>query len=122
MNGLVENNYKVNPAWIKSCKNFRNGENNLIQPKYFHTDDNVYIREWYKAAYPSDTWGAEQIESNLKFEDVCLKWEGDDKHRNLYIKTKSGRYLDFNDSIVRNRVMLEIDVNNGFSFGYIIED
>ena len=121
MKGLVENNYKENPLWIKSCENFRSGENTFKQPKYFHTDDDVYIRDWYKAAYPSDTWGVEQIDANLKFKDVCLKWEGNDEERTLYIKEKRGRYLDFNDSVVRSRVILEIDVNNGFSFGYIVE-
>lgn len=118
MKGLVENNIKATPHWIKSCKKFRSGGNPYKQPKYFHTDDSVYIKEWYKAAYPDDTWGAEQIEPDLKFEDVRLKWEDE----TLCIKTKSGRYLNFNDSVVYNRIRKEIDVNEGFSFGYIIED
>lgn len=105
MNGLIENNYKINPAWIKSCENFRNGENPYTQPKYFHTDDNMYIRDWYKAAYPNDIWGYKQINPKITFTDL-----------------KAQISYTFNDSVIYNRIRMEIAVNDGLNFGYIITD
>lgn len=118
MNGLVKNNYKENPVWIKSCENFRSGENTFKQPEYFHTDDDVYIRDWYKAAYPTDTWGASQIPDHLTFKN-CRASDG----YVLIRYTLDGEWHHFNpDSVLRSRIYKECHVNDGLSFGYTIED
>ena len=34
-----------------------------------NTDDNMLIKDWYLAAYPTDTWGAGCINPDVKFKD-----------------------------------------------------
>lgn len=116
MKGLVENNYRENPVWIKSCENFRSGENPFVQPKYFHESGDVSVAYWYKKAYPKTK--DEVLTSYYKFDmfeaDV---YEGRRRIR-VWSESACGNELNCKDNLFFNRLWLELY----YKKDYIIDD
>ena len=72
-----------------------------------HYNGQSKVCDWYKASYPTDTWGCEMMNKGITFQDVfeCLQVGG-----NIYALLGAG------DSIVRERVFDALATLMGVSY------